>query len=393
MTTKKLKQIIIFLICTLVLIAIMIGYRFYQNNEQNFNAKQTYNQNKKTLQSNQINKLTTVMDKNDKKISEINNYLEKVKFNGTAAIFEKGQLKLNKGFGVKNYETGEKNKADTLYLIGSAQKFTTGLILKQLVNEHKINMNDSITQYLPWFKTSKPVTLNQLMLHQSGLYKYKASTHYKSLDEAVKAIQHKGIEVEFYNQNRYNDANYLVLSRMIEEVTGKSYEMNFKEKLVKPYQLKNTAFFNDETFHQVMAEGYKIGEDENHPVKQSPNVLDQYYGAGNLYMTPYDMGELISSLQYNKLFEQSITMSLLHESKTFRYPIPYRYGFYSLPDKNRINGGFFGQVFTAYFNDNYIVVLGTNYENSSINNEKKMKHIYYNLLNQGGPYNIVGQRY
>ncbi|PNZ13203.1 beta-lactamase-like protein, partial [Staphylococcus xylosus] len=34
-----------------------------------------------------------------------------------------------------------------------------------------------------------------------------------------------------------------------------------------------------------------------------------------------------------------------------------------------------------------------NYENSQTNNEKKIKHIYYDILKQGGPYNIVGQKY
>ncbi|MDN8837017.1 serine hydrolase domain-containing protein, partial [Staphylococcus aureus] len=73
---------------------------------------------------------------------EVNRYLEQINFNGTAAVFENGQLKLNKGYGMKNFKEDEKNKADTLYLIGSSQKFTTGLMLKQLVNEKKINMND-----------------------------------------------------------------------------------------------------------------------------------------------------------------------------------------------------------------------------------------------------------
>lgn len=42
-----------------------------------------------------------------------------------------------------------------MYLIGSAQKFTTGLILKKLENENKVNINDSVTKYLPWFETTK----------------------------------------------------------------------------------------------------------------------------------------------------------------------------------------------------------------------------------------------
>lgn len=110
-------------------------------------------------------------------------------------------------------------------------------------------------------------------------------------------------------------------------------------------------------------------------------------------MTPHDMGKLILTLQNNELFKDNITTPLLHESLTPRYPKAYRYGFYSLPNKNRINGGFFGQVFTAYFNGDYIVVLGTNYENNDVNNEEKIKHIFNKLLKQDKPYNIVGQRY
>lgn len=382
MTSKKLKQFIIFLIFILTIITFTIGYRYYQDNKQGTK-----------YQSIHTNNLKTVMDKNNPQINAIHQYLEKVNFNGTIAVFERGQLKLNKGYGFKNFETDEKNRADTLYLIGSSQKFTTGLMLKQLENEQKINMNDVVHQYLPWFKTSKPITLNQLMLHQSGLYKYKASTSYKNLDNAVQSIQRKGIETKFYNKNRYNDANYLVLSRVIEEVTGKSFSKNFENRLSKPYGLEHTAFFNDETFKKDMAEGYKKDENTGEPVKQKPNVLNQYYGAGNLYMTPHDMGKLILTLQNNELFKDNITTPLLHESLTPRYPKAYRYGFYSLPNKNRINGGFFGQVFTAYFNDDYIVVLGTNYENNDVNNEEKIKHIFNKLLKQDKPYNIVGQRY
>lgn len=391
MTTKKLKRVTIILTILLVAITFLIIYKHYQRYNQEYNATKTYEETSKDHKK--IGELKTVVDANNHDIEEINRYLEQVKFNGTAAVFENGQLKLNKGYGMKNFKEDEKNRADTLYLIGSSQKFTTGLMLKQLVNEKKLNMNDPVTKYLPWFKTTQPITLNQLMQHKSGLYKYSASPQYKSLDEAVHAIQEKGIEPKYYNKNRYNDANYLVLSRVIEEATSKSYVKNFENRLANPYNLNFTAFFNDTDYQKNMAIGYKKDKTSSNPVKQTPNILDQYYGAGNLFMAPYDMGQLILSLQKNEIFDDKITQPLLHESLTSQYPEPYRYGFYSLPDKNRINGGFFGQVFTAYFNNKYIIVLGTNYENSQTNNEKKIKHIYYDILKQGGPYNIVGQKY
>ena len=76
-----------------------------------------------------------------------------------------------------------------MFLIGSAQKFSTGLLLKQLEEEHKININDPVSNTFHGLKTSKPIPLKDLMLHQSGLYKYKSSKDYKNLDQAVKGFK------------------------------------------------------------------------------------------------------------------------------------------------------------------------------------------------------------
>ncbi len=44
-----------------------------------------------------------------------------------------------------------------------------------------------------------------------------------------------------------------------------------------------------------------------------PNVLEQYYGAGNIYMTQQISGKLITQMQQYKLFSPKITNPLLHE--------------------------------------------------------------------------------
>ena len=47
-------------------------------------------------------------------------------------------------------------------------------MLKQLEVENKVNLQDSVTKYIHWFKTNKEITIKDLMLHKSGLYKYEA---------------------------------------------------------------------------------------------------------------------------------------------------------------------------------------------------------------------------
>ncbi len=325
------------------------------------------------------------MEAHDINMKNIDTYLKDTKFNGSITILDRGKLVLNKGYGYRNIKNGIKNTPDTMYLIGSAQKFTTGLMLKRLEFQNKININEPVTKYLPWFKTSKTITLKDLMLHRSGLYKFEASPKSKSLDSAVHMIQRKGIDNKFYHKHLYNDANYLVLAQVIEKVTHKSYVENYYEGLAKPNGLDNSAFFNEKPYQKYMATGYKI---INNQLKtMHPDILDQYYGAGNLFMTTYDMAHLVHNLQQNKILDESITTPLLQQTGSTIYPESYRYGFYVGQQRDRINGVFFGQIFTVYFNQRYIVVLGTNIANANkVSNENKISHIYDRLLNQTSYY-------
>ncbi|MBE7355103.1 beta-lactamase family protein [Staphylococcus haemolyticus] len=373
-----LVLIVLILLITLFVIKVT-NYSIKDSEYNNVNDNKAYiehrDKNHKT-----VDKLKTVQAKDDN-IEQINTYLKNVHFNGSITVLKDGKLMLDKGYGYQNISSKKKSNANTMYLIGSAQKFTTGLILKHLELSNKININDPVTKYLPWFKTNRTITLKDLMLHRSGLYKFSANPNTKSLDGAVHDIQRRGINSKYYHKHLYNDANYLVLAQVIEAVTHHSYVENYYKLLAEPYHLEHSAFFNEKPYKKNMATGYKV---KNNKLKtMNPNVLDQYYGAGNLFMSTHDMARLVNDLQQNNIFNQAVTTSLLQEIGSTKYPESYRYGFYSTPQVNRINGVFFGQIFTVYFNEDYIIVLATNkVDYSKVSNESIISHIYYQLLGQ-----------
>lgn len=385
MKNNKLK-IIAFILVLIVLILLIIlfvikvtNYSIKDSEYNNVNDNKAYiehrDKNHKT-----VDKLKTVQAKDDN-IEQINTYLKNVHFNGSITVLKDGKLMLDKGYGYQNISSKKKSNANTMYLIGSAQKFTTGLVLKHLELSNKININDPVTKYLPWFKTNKTITLKDLMLHRSGLYKFSANPNTKSLDGAVHDIQRRGINSKYYHKHLYNDANYLVLAQVIEAVTHHSYVENYYKFLAEPYHLEHSAFFNEKPYKKNMATGYKVKNEKLKTMK--PNTLDQYYGAGNLFMSTHDMARLVNDLQQNNIFNQAVTTSLLQEIGSTKYPESYRYGFYSTPQVNRINGVFFGQIFTVYFNEDYIIVLATNkVDYSKVSNESIISHIYYQLLGQ-----------
>ena len=382
MKNNKLK-IIAFILVLIVLILLIIvfvikvtKYSIKDSEYNNVNDNKAYiehrDKNHKT-----VDKLKTVQAKDDN-IEQINTYLKNVHFNGSITVLKDGKLMLDKGYGYQNISSKKKSNANTMYLIGSAQKFTTGLILKHLELSNKININDPVTKYLPWFKTNKTITLKDLMLHRSGLYKFSANPNTKSLDGAVHDIQRRGINSKYYHKHLYNDANYLVLAQVIEAVTHHSYVENYYKFLAEPYHLEHSAFFNEKPYKKNMATGYKVKNEKLKTMK--PNTLDQYYGAGNLFMSTHDMARLVNDLQQNNIFNQAVTTSLLQEIGSTKYPESYRY---STPQVNRINGVFFGQIFTVYFNEDYIIVLATNkVDYSKVSNESIISHIYYQLLGQ-----------
>ena len=337
MTTRTIIRTIIavFLITGIFLMAYYTSIQVFHNkNETRITNNQQQNLDRKNNESHITLKLPTVMS-NSPQIKDIDHYLSENEYNGTATIYENGQLKLNKGYGLQNFTKNRTNKPDTMYLTGSVQKLTTGIMIKQLEEEHKVDINQSIETYIPWFKTDKPITVKQLIFHKSG----------------------------------------------------------FDQRLLKPLHLQHTAFYNNPNFKFKMATGYKLNEGSEQPHAQRTKYLNHYYGAGNLYMTPLDMCKLVYGLQNNQFFNSQVTGPLIHESYTKSYPIPYRYGFYTFADKNRINGKFFGQTFTVYFNNRYIIVLGSNYETFDFKNENLLEYIYKNILNQIGTYNEVGVPY
>lgn len=370
----------------LVAFAVLIGsasvYRYLKREHDQHLTEYISNQHEKDgIKAENIPRLKTVVDQKNVAYTTVDQYLKKTDFNGAIAIFDNGQLKMNKGYGFQDIEAGKANGPNTLFLIGSAQKFFTGMMIKKLELDDKINLNDFVDDYLPDFETNLKITLKDLMLHRSGLYKYEGSRDILDLDGAVQAIHDKGINPKTYHKHFYNDANYLVLSKVVEEVTQRSYTENYYKDFANPYNLNHSAFYNDVRYQNDMAKGYKLSD--HIPVFKKPVFLDQYYGAGNLYMSPYDMGRMIQKLQTNQVFPQEETQAYLHEIKSSRYPENYRYGFYSFPDFNRVNGVFFGQTFTAYFNGRYTVVLATNYENHKSNlNETKIKHVFFDILKQ-----------
>lgn len=159
---------------------------------------------------------------------QIDSVFKKYKFNGSIAVF-KDSLKLyRKENGFSDFKTKTKIDSTTIFAIGSVSKqFTAALVLLQM-EQGKLKVTDKASKYLKEFqiKEYENITIHQLLNHTSGLNTFGGKLMFKSGSDF------------FYSNDGFN-----ALGKIVETVSGKSYDDNVQE-LFKKAGMKNSSTGN-----------------------------------------------------------------------------------------------------------------------------------------------------
>lgn len=135
---------------------------------------------------------------------------------------------------------------DTVFDLASLTKpLATGLSIMQLVDSGQVRLRDPVRLYLPDFGRNgkESVTIHQLLTHQGGLIPDNALSDYEDgPDQAWKNIYDLPLSTPAGTQFKYTDVGFLVLGKVVEEVTGKSLDEYTQQNIYSPLQLKSTGF-------------------------------------------------------------------------------------------------------------------------------------------------------
>lgn len=67
-------------------------------------------------------------------------------------LIKNGEIFYTKGFGIKCIETNEPVTKNTIFSTASVTKLFVGIAIMQLYEEKKIDLNDNVSKYLPYFE-------------------------------------------------------------------------------------------------------------------------------------------------------------------------------------------------------------------------------------------------
>jgi CubicO group peptidase (beta-lactamase class C family) len=162
-------------------------------------------------------------------------------------VVERGQLVFARGFGYRDVENHLAMTPDTLFPLGSASKAFTATAIALLADEGKIALDAPVRTYLPDFSLEDPVasatlTTRDLLTHKSGLprhdfFWYQAPFSRDELYRRLRFLEPSGPPRTRW---RYNSLMFVVAGRIIERVSGESWESFVQARILCPLNMRRT---------------------------------------------------------------------------------------------------------------------------------------------------------
>lgn len=187
---------------------------------------------------------------------------------GLSLVIIQGNKQTIKTYGFSNTEENRPITPETLYEIGSCSKAFTALAVTYLEQENKLDLDDKVSDYLPWFKVTNEespveITIGQLLYHTSGIpwntiAKIPESSASDALEQTVRKLINQELDHLPGEEYQYATINYDVLALIIEKVTNQPFETFLQESIVDSLQLNSTSV-GTPIDPNLMANGYKIG--------------------------------------------------------------------------------------------------------------------------------------
>ena len=270
----------------------------------------------------------TKSEKIDKIVKE---YYDARHLNGVVLVAEKGKIIYKKAYGYADFGWGIKNRVDTKFRIYSASKQLTAMIIMQLVQEGKIDVDEPIATYLPYYRkdTGGKITVHNMLTHSHGIPDPPRDSMpliiTASPEEFIKKYFSGDPMFEPGEKFRYSGVGgYTILGAIAEKVSGKILKELLQERIFDPLGMKNSHYYDVKTVIERKAVDY------GHERKQLVHRLQPYiinaFGASCIVTTVDDLYRWDRALYTNKLLGSDYMMRYLKPHIKMEENANYAYG-------------------------------------------------------------------
>ena len=205
--------------------------------------------------------------------NQVDSYLIQQNFQGAVLIGKGKKIIFAKGYGPcdTNSDNLEPIGLNTTFEAGSITKQITAAAIMQLVQKHKLSLDDKLSKFFPEYEHGDEITIRMLLNMRSGLtdhinaaddfFPKNIYRHIEKNQLANKPLDENIVLTYFYDAPLlatpdstyfYCNTNYYLLAKIIEIVTGKTYVSYIKNNIFNPCGMNNSNL----NFQQTDTKGY-----------------------------------------------------------------------------------------------------------------------------------------
>ncbi len=260
-------------------------------------------------------------------INRIINAKDKYNFSGTFLVKDLNKNLAANSYGYANRSEQIENNTDTRFGIASGCKLFTSIAICQLVEEGKLSfetkLKDCLNIAFPNF--DEDITIHHLLTHTAGIPDYfdeevmddfeelwvnNPMYFIRTLEDFLPLFQNKPMKLKVNERFHYNNAGYIILGLIVEQVSKLSFTDYVGENIFKKAGMINSGYFEFDSLPKNTALGYIDLPDGSW--KTNIYSLPVKGGSdGGAFVTVNDMVKFWDALINNQLLSQEYTLKLL----------------------------------------------------------------------------------
>jgi CubicO group peptidase (beta-lactamase class C family) len=213
----------------------------------------------------------------------------------SVAIVRGAGVIYQRSVGVANLETRPPVDSHTVFRMGSISKVFTATAVMQLQERGLVDLDTPIRAYLPFFRMAdqnyKKITVRHLLTHTSGLpgdnkmYSGEPDFSADAIKRYVSRLHDRPLEFVPGEGYAYNNTGYVLLSSLVEEVSGTTFEDYVRAHIFEPIGMTESTFGPLAADDGNVAALHVIGADFQNTVYKKDPFTRWKTGAGGLKST------------------------------------------------------------------------------------------------------------
>jgi CubicO group peptidase (beta-lactamase class C family) len=253
----------------------------------------------------------------------LNYYNSDKNFNGVALVATNGEIDYINGIGIANRQSGTTINSKSKFKIASMTKTFTAVLILQLFEQDKLDLKANFGKYFPTYKgeAKDKVTIEQLLTYSSQIpaesEDFEMQPYQKSmtLDSFIDKYCSGRLLGEPGTKSNYSNTEYIILQKIIENITSKPYEKVLQEKILNPLKMENTNMLKSEDIISGLVSSYIVNDSTKVVSSEVPYFIENFFGAGAMYSTVEDLLKFDFAIFNYKLLNETNSKLLITPNK------------------------------------------------------------------------------